>query len=188
MVAVASRERLVNPRSSLAAGRPETPCGNCSPRSTVFSKPDVTEDAEAHWSNFLARVKVGFRPRSASARSWSFIGLLISGRAAEELPRASASRLAAYLGNRPRLTPRRLPTAPIPMPATTKNEPGCWAAILGENPDAASEDVFSSSSTPNQRFWLPSTEWMVCVSRRRVVDGRSRRGRGGGRRFEGDSS
>ena len=153
MVAVAARA-LVNPRSLSLPADLKT-LRQLLAKVDRFLEAGRTEDAEA-LVNFLARVKWDF-DRVSEREELEFYRLLISGRAAET-PAPSAA-LGGLLGK-----PAPADAAPAPHstdPDAAKQErAGLLGRILGENPTLHRRSVFELINA-DQRFWLPSTEWMV---------------------------
>ena len=153
MVAVAARA-LVNPRSLSLPADLKT-LRQLLAKVNRFLDAGRAEDAEA-LTNFLARVKWDFE-RVSEREELEFYRMLISGGPAQApVPSAALGRL---LGK------------PVPADAATASDDADPEAakqeraallgrILGENPTLHRKSVFNLVNA-DERFWLPSTEWMV---------------------------
>ena len=153
MVAVAARA-LVNPRSLSLPADVKT-LRQLLAKVDRFLEAGRTEDAEA-LTNFLARVQWDFE-RVSEREELEFYRLLISGRP-PEAPAPSAA-LGGLLGK-----PAPADAAPVPdgtdPDAAKQARAGLLGRILGENPTLHRKAVFELVNA-DERFWLPSTEWMV---------------------------
>ena len=153
MVAVAARA-LVNPRSLSLPADLKT-LRQLLAKVNRFLDAGRAEDAEA-LTNFLARVKWDFE-RVSEREELEFYRMLISGGPAQApVPSAALGRL---LGK---------PAPADAAPASEGADPdaakqaraGLMGRILGENPTLHRKVVFELVNA-DERFWLPSTEWMV---------------------------
>ena len=145
MVAVASRA-LANPQSLSLPGRVAT-LRQLLTKIDRFLADERTEDAEA-LINFLARVKWDFEGISEREEQ-EFYQLLISG--GTESPPTPAATNRDFVGK----------PAPSDSVSTSKSErSGLLGRVLGNNPTLHRKTVFELVNK-NDRFWLPSTEWMV---------------------------
>ena len=153
MVAVAARA-LVNPQSLTLPANVDT-LRQLLDKVDRFLNAGRTEDAEA-LTGFLARVKWDFE-RVSEREKQEFYRMLISG----EPPRPAVPIAAAgrFLGK------------PAPDDPSGSDDPSggndhgeqrhaLLGRILGENPTLHRKGVFELVGR-NERFWLPSTEWMV---------------------------
>ena len=146
MVAVASRA-LANPQSLSLRARVDT-LRQLLTKIDRFLADERTEDAEA-LINFLARVKWDFEGISAREEQ-EFYRLLISG--GTERPRTPSAANRGFVGK---------PAASDSADPTQSDErSGLLGQILGNNPTLHRKTVFELVNE-NDRFWLPSTEWMV---------------------------
>ena len=153
MVAVAARA-LVNPQS-LSLPADVATLRQLLAKVDRFLDAGRTEAAEA-LTNFLARVKWDF-DRTSEREELEFYRLLISARP-PKAPVPSAA-IGGLLGK-----PAPADVAPAldgTDPDAAKQErAGLLGRILGENPTLHRKSVFDLVNE-DERFWLPSTEWMV---------------------------
>lgn len=147
MVAVASRA-LVNPQSLSLPGDVNT-LRQLLAKIDRFIEAGRDKDAEA-LTNFMARVKWNFDGVSEREEQ-EFYRLLISGRRQEQ-PRASVSS-AGFLG-------RPAPDEGSTDSAGDDEKAVLLGRVLGENRTLHRNTAFELVDE-NERFWLPSTEWMV---------------------------
>jgi hypothetical protein len=146
MVAVASRA-LANPQSLSLPGRVDT-LQQLLTKIDRFLADKRTGDAEA-LINFLARVKWDFDGISEREEQ-EFYRLLISG--GTERPRRPSAAHRGFVGK------------PVPSdaaePTQQEERAGLLGRVLGDNPTLHRKTAFELVNE-NERFWLPSTEWMV---------------------------
>ena len=146
MVAVAARA-LVNPQSLSLPGNVDT-LRQLLAKIALFLNAGRAEDAEA-LANFMARVKWDFEGVSEREEQ-EFYRLLISG-GAEEQPRPAAA-VDGFVGK------------PTPDDSETKagdaEQSKLLGRILGTNQTLHRNTAFEVVND-NERFWLPSTEWML---------------------------
>ena len=151
MVAVVARA-LVNPQSLTLPGTVDT-LRALLDKLDRFLQAGRSDDADA-LTRFLSRIKWDFE-RVSDREEREFYRLLISGRPPPQpSPHRSPATSVGGLAGKPS------PGEPAANPEEPEQRSMLAGRILGENPTLHRKAAFELVDK-NERFWLPSTEWMV---------------------------